>query len=67
VRDKLAARADFDAVRAEADGWRRSGVDGVPTFVFAERWGVSGAQEVDTFLRVLDQVVAQLAQAEAAP
>ena len=59
VRDKLAARADFDTVRAEADGWRRSGVDGVPTFVFAERWSVSGAQEVDTFLRVLDQVVAQ--------
>jgi predicted DsbA family dithiol-disulfide isomerase len=66
VRDKLAARADFDTVRAEADGWRRSGVDGVPTFVFAERWGVSGAQEVDTFLRVLDQVVAQTNAANAA-
>jgi predicted DsbA family dithiol-disulfide isomerase len=61
VRDKLAARADFDTVRAEADGWRRSGVDGVPTFVFAERWAVSGAQEVDTFLRVIDQVVESLA------
>jgi predicted DsbA family dithiol-disulfide isomerase len=56
VRDRLAARADFDEVRAEADGWRRSGVEGVPTFVFAEKWAVSGAQDVATFLRVLDQV-----------
>ena len=35
------------------------GVSSVPTFVFDGRWAVSGAQETDTFLRVLEQVSAQ--------
>ena len=56
TREHLAAQRDFAAVRAEADGWRRAGIDGVPTFVFDGHWSVSGAQEVDTFLEVLDRV-----------
>ncbi|HEU5428559.1 MAG TPA: DsbA family oxidoreductase [Actinocrinis sp.] len=35
------------------------GVSSVPTFVFDGRWAVSGAQDSDTFLRVLEQVSAQ--------
>jgi predicted DsbA family dithiol-disulfide isomerase len=62
VRDRLAARADFEALRTEIDGWRRAGIDAVPTFVFDGHLAVSGAQDVDTFVRVLDRV----AQAHAA-
>ena len=35
------------------------GVSSVPTFVFDGRWAVSGAQDSDTFLRVLEQASAQ--------
>ncbi len=66
TREHLASRKDFDAVRAEADGWRRAGIEGVPTFIFDGHWAVSGAQDVDTFLRVLDRVAAGL-RAEGSP
>ncbi len=58
VREYLASGRDRDTVRAEADGWRRAGVDGVPTFLFERRWAVSGAQEAETFVSVLDRVAA---------
>jgi predicted DsbA family dithiol-disulfide isomerase len=58
TRERLAARADFDVIRAEIDGWRRAGIDAVPTFLFDRHWAVSGAQDVDTFVRVLDRVAA---------
>jgi predicted DsbA family dithiol-disulfide isomerase len=32
------------------------GITGVPTFVFDGQYTISGAQEVGTFARVLDQV-----------
>lgn len=37
---------------------RAMGVSSVPTFVFDGQWAVSGAQDIDTFLRVLVQVSA---------
>lgn len=37
------------------------GISSVPTFVFEERWAVSGAQAAETFLQVLEQVSAQTA------
>jgi predicted DsbA family dithiol-disulfide isomerase len=33
------------------------GITGVPTFIFDRQYSVSGAQEIDTFVRVIDQVL----------
>ncbi|MCL3839120.1 DsbA family oxidoreductase [Aeromicrobium duanguangcaii] len=48
--------ADVDADIAQA---RAYGINGVPFFVFDGRLGVSGAQAPETFLEVLDRVVAE--------
>jgi predicted DsbA family dithiol-disulfide isomerase len=58
VAEDLASGRDLAEVRAEADGWLRSGIDGVPTFIFNGKYLMSGAQEVGTFLQVIDKVVA---------
>jgi predicted DsbA family dithiol-disulfide isomerase len=52
-------------VLAQIDDARQLGISSVPTFVFEGRWAVSGAQETSTFLRVLEQVSAELAEDEA--
>jgi len=52
-------------VLAEIDEARQLGISSVPTFVFEGHWAVSGAQETSTFLRVLEQVSAELAVEEA--
>jgi len=53
-------RLDGDDGRAEvAEQLQRAselGITGVPTFVFNGQWMVPGAQDVDTFLRVLERV-----------
>ena len=41
------------------------GVRAVPTFVFAERYALQGAQPVETFAQVLQQVAAELAKPHA--
>ena len=33
------------------------GITGVPAFIFDRQYSVSGAQEIDTFIQVIDQVV----------
>ena len=43
-------------VSAEIEEARALGITGVPTFVFEGKWGVSGAQESETFLKILEQV-----------
>ena len=43
------------AVAADVAEARRLGVNGVPFFVLDGRFGVSGAQPVDTFLAALDR------------
>lgn len=46
-------------IRAFADEQTRSGVTGVPFFVFDDAYAVSGAQHVDTFVKVIDAVLAK--------
>lgn len=48
--------ADVKADMAQAGAY---GINGVPFFVFEEKYGVSGAQESETFANVLDQVLAE--------
>ena len=43
------------------------GITGVPTFIFDRQYTISGAQEVDTFVKVIDQVAEYAAARELAP
>ncbi len=45
-----------DTVRAEQAMWLDREVHAVPMFYFNERYSVPGAQEADTFVRVLDRL-----------
>ncbi len=53
VDDLLATDAYADNVRADIAEARAIGVQGVPFFVFDQRFAVSGAQPVEVFLRAL--------------
>jgi predicted DsbA family dithiol-disulfide isomerase len=44
-----------DDVRADEEQAVRLGISGVPFFVFAEKFGVSGAQPVETLLEVMER------------
>ena len=57
--------ANLDVVNQLQDEARAAGISSVPTYVFAGRWGVSGAQEVDTLLEVLQQVALNLGDVSA--
>lgn len=54
----LASDADADAISDRAAHSRSRGVQGVPTFIVAERHAVSGAQPVDVWLSVIDELSA---------
>lgn len=63
--DRMAARVAIDepmlhreiaALEARAQSW---GIAGVPAFVFERRYLVSGAQEPQAFLQVMDKLVAE--------
>jgi len=43
-------------LRGELEHAWREGITAVPTFVFGGRWSVPGAQEPETFLRVLERL-----------
>jgi len=57
---RLAAGELLAAVEADEREAARLGIGGVPFFVFAGRWAVSGAQETAMLVGALDQVVAAL-------
>ena len=56
VRAMLASDDMADEVRADEQAARENGIQGVPFFVFDDRYAVSGAQPVDAFREVLDEV-----------
>lgn len=66
ARDALAADAFADDVRKDLAIARESGISGVPAFVFADKYLVSGAQPADVFLRVLEKVWSDAQPAAAA-
>ena len=53
VRAALAGDAFSDEVRADEEMARELGVTGVPAFVIDRQFLVSGAQDTDTFVRLL--------------
>lgn len=59
VEDYLSSDDGIDVVVEQQNAARDAGITSVPTYVFAARWGISGAQDVSTLLMVLQQVAAQ--------
>lgn len=58
----LAGEADREEVRAEAEAAREMGVTGVPTFLLAGRYALSGAQAPEVWTRLADEIEAAAAQ-----
>ena len=56
AEDALRTNTYLPAVKADIRQAARYGITGVPFFVFNDQYGVSGAQEADTFAAVLEQV-----------
>lgn len=62
AREVLAGDSYADDVREEEAMARELGINGVPFFVVAEHYGVSGAQTPEVLLQVLEQAQQALAQ-----
>jgi predicted DsbA family dithiol-disulfide isomerase len=65
VRRRLATDEDVALVSGNAQEAADKGISGVPTFVFAQKYAVSGAQPADMLARAIRQVSAEV-NAEAA-
>lgn len=60
VERLLEGDADRETVEAEDRAAREMGVGGVPTFILAGQYVLTGAQETDVWLRVMKELDAQL-------
>ena len=60
VRRRLATDEDVDLISAEAKDASDKGISGVPTFVFAQKYAVSGAQPAEQLARAIRQVSAEV-------
>ncbi len=56
----LEGESDREAVEAEDKTAREMGVNGVPTFILAREYVLTGAQETETWLRVMQELDVQL-------
>ena len=63
----VASEADADDIRARDGDARRKGVSAVPTFLIAQQYVVSGAQPVEMWQQVIDELVERVAQGGSAP
>jgi predicted DsbA family dithiol-disulfide isomerase len=61
IRKRLATDDDRDTVAAEIAYFRRMGVQGVPTFIFEQKYAVSGAQEVSVLADAMRDVAEEKA------
>lgn len=57
--DLLARDADADLMRAEDETARRIGIQGVPSYVIANKYLLVGAQEPELFVKALDAAYAE--------
>ena len=65
VRKRLATDEDVALISAQAQDAANKGIQGVPTYVFAQKYAVSGAQDPAMLARAIRQVSAEV-NAEAA-
>jgi predicted DsbA family dithiol-disulfide isomerase len=66
TRSAVVLRQGQDGVVAAERHAAVLGITGVPTFIFDRQYSVSGAQEIETFIRIIDQVAEQAAGREVA-
>jgi predicted DsbA family dithiol-disulfide isomerase len=64
VSELLAGDADVELVQREIRTAQKIGVTGVPCFIFANSFGVMGAQSPDILAEAIDRALAQPAEAE---
>jgi len=64
VADLLEEGADREIVEREDETAHRMGISGVPTFIFANKYAVSGAHDPETLLQVIDKVAGEAAEKE---
>lgn len=60
VRRRLATDEDVARVSAQAEEAAAKGISGVPTYVFAQKYAVSGAQDPQLLARAIRQVSAEV-------
>jgi predicted DsbA family dithiol-disulfide isomerase len=60
VRRRLATEEDVALISAEAQDAADKGISGVPTYVFAQKYAVSGAQDPNLLARAIRQVSAEI-------
>jgi predicted DsbA family dithiol-disulfide isomerase len=60
VRKRLATDEDAALISAQAQDAADKGISGVPTFVFAGKYAVSGAQPADQLARAIRQVSGEI-------
>jgi predicted DsbA family dithiol-disulfide isomerase len=65
IRKRLATDEDVELISGNAKEAADKGISGVPTFVFAGKYAVSGAQDAEKLARAIRQVSAEV-NAEAA-
>ncbi|MFZ5731594.1 MAG: DsbA family oxidoreductase [Pseudomonadota bacterium] len=63
VRKRLATVEDVERISNWAREASEKGISGVPTFVFAQKYAVSGAQDAQNLARAIRQVSAEINQA----
>jgi predicted DsbA family dithiol-disulfide isomerase len=60
IRKRLATDEDVELISAQAKEASDKGISGVPTFVFAQKYAVSGAQPAEQLARAIRQVSAEV-------
>lgn len=63
ARSALESGAFADDVRGDENRAAQFGISGVPFFAIAERWGISGAQPLETFTNALDESWSEIEKA----
>ncbi|HEY1632147.1 MAG TPA: DsbA family oxidoreductase [Rhizomicrobium sp.] len=63
VADLLEDGADRELIEREDELAHRMGISGVPTFIFANKYAVSGAHDPETLLEIIDKVAKEQAEA----
>ena len=67
VADLLEEDADRALIEREDELAHRMGISGVPTFIFANKYTVSGAHEPETLVQVIDKAAKDAAVADEKP
>jgi predicted DsbA family dithiol-disulfide isomerase len=60
IGKRLASDEDVDLISAQAKDAADKGISGVPTFVFAQKYAVSGAQPAEQLARAIRQVSGEI-------